>query len=229
MHRARAGARLVKLPDAARYTRGPVWLIGRPRSARFRQDFPPNRHPPVAGGSWDPRSRGASALRMSRREMLRERQVAAPLMARRAARGALRPAHRRFQPGEGVSVQLAGLRLSGKPQRPPQCQFGRETPGLRFALITPAASRPGQHCAVRRQRGRQVAPCGHTSTVGQLFLRLVLRDDQDAQCGLDVGRKRRRAASIWTCRGPRSVPSHDLRSAPGALPACTRAGAASGW
>src|SRR5262245_32721766 len=93
MHRARAGARLVKLPDAARYTRGPVWLIGRPRSARFRQDFPPNRQPPVAGGSWDPRSLGASALRMSRREMLRERQVAAPLMARRAARGALRPAH----------------------------------------------------------------------------------------------------------------------------------------
>jgi hypothetical protein len=26
---------------------------------------------------------------------------------------------------------------------------------------------------VRRQRGRQVAPCGHTSTVGQRFLRLV--------------------------------------------------------
>jgi hypothetical protein len=32
---------------------------------------------------------------------------------------------------------------------------------------------------VLRQRGRQVAPCGHASTVGQLFLRLVLRDDQE--------------------------------------------------
>jgi hypothetical protein len=32
---------------------------------------------------------------------------------------------------------------------------------------------------MRRRRGRQVAPCGHTSTVGQRFLRLVLRDDQE--------------------------------------------------
>jgi hypothetical protein len=32
---------------------------------------------------------------------------------------------------------------------------------------------------VRRQRGRQVAPCGHPSTVGQRFLRLVPRDDQE--------------------------------------------------
>jgi hypothetical protein len=111
--------------------------------------------------------------------MLGERQVAAPLMAQRAAHGALRPAHRRFQPGEGVGVQLAGIRLSGKPQRPSQCQFGHKTLVLGFALITPAASRPGQHCAVRRQRGRQVAPCGHASTVGQRFLRLVLRDDQE--------------------------------------------------
>jgi hypothetical protein len=29
---------------------------------------------------------------------------------------------------------------------------------------------------VRRQRGRQVAPCCHTSTVGQRFPRLVLRE-----------------------------------------------------
>jgi hypothetical protein len=35
---------------------------------------------------------------------------------------------------------------------------------------------------VRRQRGRQVAPCGHASTVGQRFLRLVLRDDQEERC-----------------------------------------------
>ena len=90
-----------------------------------------------------------------------ERQVAAPLMARRAAHGALRPAHRRFQPGDGVGVQVAGLRLSGKPQRPSQCQFGHETLVLGFVLIAPAAVCPGQHCAVRRQRGRQVAPCGH--------------------------------------------------------------------
>jgi len=52
---------------------------------------------------------------MSRREMLGERQVAAPLMAQRAAHGALRPAHRRFQPGEGIGIQLAGFGLSGKP------------------------------------------------------------------------------------------------------------------
>jgi hypothetical protein len=32
---------------------------------------------------------------------------------------------------------------------------------------------------VRRQRGRQVAPSGHTSTVGQRFPRLVRRDDQE--------------------------------------------------
>jgi hypothetical protein len=107
--------------------------------------------------------------------MLGERQVAAPLMAQRTAHGALRPAHRRFQPGEGVGVQLGGVRLSGKPQRPSQCQFGHKPLVLGFALITPAASRPGQHCAVRRQRGRQVAPCGHASTVGQRFLRLVLQ------------------------------------------------------
>ena len=99
--------------------------------------------------------------------MLRERQVAAPLMAQRAAHGALGLAHRRFQPGPGVGIQLAGLRLGGKPQRPSQCQFGHETLVLAFALFTPAAARPGLHCAVRRQRGRQVAPCGHTSTVRQ--------------------------------------------------------------
>ena len=120
---------------------------------------------------------------MSRREMLGERQVAAPLMAPRAAHGALRPAHRRFQPGEGVGVQLARLRLSGKPDWPSQCQFGHKTLVLGFALITPAASRPGQHGAMRRQRGRQVAPCGHASTVGQRFPRLVRQDDQ---CGRPV-------------------------------------------
>ena len=111
--------------------------------------------------------------------MLGERQVAAPLMAQRAAQGALRLAHRRFQPGAGVGIQLAGLRLSGKPQRPSQFQFRQETLVLAFTLVAPAASRPGQHCAVRRQRGRQVAPCGHASTVGQRFLWLVLRDDPE--------------------------------------------------
>src|SRR5580704_17266744 len=100
----------------------------------------------------DPRSRSGSALRMSRREMLRERQVAAPLMAQRAAHRALRPAHRRFQLGAGVSVLLAGLRLSGKPRRPSPYQFGHETLVLGFALIAPAASRPGQYRTVRRQR-----------------------------------------------------------------------------
>ena len=58
---------------------------------------------PEASRPWT-RSRAASALRMSRREMLGERQVAAPLMARRAAYGTLRLAHRRFQPGEGVGI-----------------------------------------------------------------------------------------------------------------------------
>ena len=82
--------------------------------------------------------------------MLGERQVAAPLMAQRAAHGALRLAHRRFQPGQGVGIQLAGLRLSGEPQRPSQCQFGRETLVLAFALFAPAASRPGQLGAMRR-------------------------------------------------------------------------------
>src|SRR5262245_5685188 len=94
-----------------------------------------------------PRSRAASALGMSRREMLGERQVAAPLMARRAAHGALGLAHRRFQPGEGVGVQLAGLWLSGKPQRPAQRKFGHQTLVLGLALIAPAASRPDRHYA----------------------------------------------------------------------------------
>jgi hypothetical protein len=51
------------------------------------------------GAVLGPRLRAASALRMSRCEMLGERQVAAPLMAPCAAYGALRPADRRFQPG----------------------------------------------------------------------------------------------------------------------------------
>ena len=153
--------------------RGPARVMWR----RKREYLRPRA--PAGGPPNRDRSRAASALRMSRREMPGERQVAAPLMARRAAHGALRQAHRRFQPGEGVGVHLAGLRLSGKPQRPSQRQFGDQTPVLVFALIAPAASRPGQHRAVRRQRGRQVAPCGHASTVGQRFLRLVPRDDQE--------------------------------------------------
>ena len=105
--------------------------------------------------------------------MLGERQVAAPLMARRAAHRALRLAHRRFQPGEGVGIQLARLRPSRKPQPPSHRQFGHETLVFAFALLAPAASRPGQHCAVQRQSGRQVAPCGHASTLGQRLLQLV--------------------------------------------------------
>ena len=125
------------------------------------------------------RSRAASALRMSRREMLGERQVAAPLMAQRTANGAVELAHCRFQPGEGVGIQLAGLRLSGKPQWPSQCQFGHETLVFALALFAPAASRPGQHGAVQRQRGRQVAPSGHASTVGQRFLRLLPPEQEE--------------------------------------------------
>ena len=137
--------------------------------------------------------------------MLGERQVAAPLMAPCAAHGALRPADRRFQPGEGVGVQLAGLRTRGKPDRTSQCQFEHKTLVLGFALITPAASRPGQHCAVRRQRGRQVAPSGHTSTVGQRFLRLVRRDDQE------------RPAAEATRPGPSPIVGCDDSQPPGGL------------
>jgi hypothetical protein len=108
--------------------------------------------------------------------MLGERQVAAPLMAQRPANGALSPDHRRFQSREGVGVHLGGLGLGGEPRWPAPGQLGQETPVLLLAFIAPAASRPGQHRAMRRQRGGQVAPCGHVSTVRQRFLRLVLRD-----------------------------------------------------
>jgi len=111
--------------------------------------------------------------------MLGERQIAAPLMARRAAHRALILAHRGFQPGEGVGVHLARLRVSGQPKRPAPCQFGHQTPVLVFALLAPAAPRPGQHGAVRRQCARQMAPIGHPSTVRQRFARPVLRDDQE--------------------------------------------------
>jgi hypothetical protein len=159
-------------PDASSMRRG--------ASSPHAHKVPVSAQPACSVRSLAPRSRADSALRMSRREVLRERQVAAALMAPRAAHGALRPAHRRFQPGEGVGVQLARFRPGGKPDWPSQCQFGHKTLVLGFALITPAASRPGQHCAMRRQRGGQVAPCGHASTVGQRFPRLVRRDDQ---CG----------------------------------------------
>jgi hypothetical protein len=94
--------------------------------------------------------------------MLGERQVAAPLMARRAAHGAVGPSHRRFQPGAGVGVQLAGLRPGRQHRLLPPGQLGHEALVLGFALVAPAASRPGQHGAVRRERGRNVAPGGHS-------------------------------------------------------------------
>ena len=177
---------------------------GPPHLAPSRGTTRRTGHPPPRSlGPWSP---ATSALRMSRREMLGERQVAAPLMAQRAAHGALRLAHRRFQPGEGVGIQLAGLRLSGKPQRPSQCQFGHETLVLALALFAPAASRPGQHCAVRRQRGRQVAPCGHTSTVGQRFLRLVLPDGQEERRRTSMsGTAGRPLACSRRPEGPRSA------------------------
>jgi hypothetical protein len=105
--------------------------------------------------------------------MLGERKVTAPLMARRAAHGALGLAHRRFQPGKGIGIQLAGLGLGGKPQRPAQCQLRYQTLVLELALFAPATPRPGQHRAVRRRRGRQAAPYRHASTVEQRFLLLV--------------------------------------------------------
>jgi len=126
--------------------------------------------------------------------MLGKRQVAAPLMALRAAHRAVRPADRRFQPGTGVGVQLGGLWLRGQPERPTQRQFGHETLVHGFAFIAPAASRPGQQRAVRRQRGRQVAPCGHASTVRQRFPPLVVRDEQEdrrAQPWVTSGCRRR--------------------------------------
>jgi len=128
-------------------------------------------HRDRAGCFWISRHRSspASALRVGRAEVLGKRQVAAPLMARRAADGALRGAHRRLQPGAGIGVQLAGLRLSREPQSAAPGQPGHETLVLGFALTTPAAPRPGHHRAMRRQRGRKVAPCSHTSTVEQHF------------------------------------------------------------
>ena len=86
--------------------------------------------------------------------MLGERQIPASLMARRAADRTRGLAHRRLEPGTGVGVHLAGLWLSGQPDRPSQCKFENELLILTFALVAPAASRPGQHRAVRRQRGR---------------------------------------------------------------------------
>ena len=116
--------------------------------------------------------------------MLGESQVAAPLMARRAAHGALRLAHRRFQPGEGVGVHLGWLRISGQPHRPAQRQLRHQTPVLGLALVAPAAPRPGQHGAMWRQRARQMAPSGHPSTVRQQFARPVLQDDQEVRPAL---------------------------------------------
>ena len=89
--------------------------------------------------------------------MLGKGQVAASLMAQRAAYRALIPADRWLEPGAGVGIQLAGLRFSGKPQRPSNCEFGHEALVLAFAVFAAASSRPGQHRAVWRQRGRQVA------------------------------------------------------------------------
>jgi hypothetical protein len=134
--------------------------------------------------------------------MLGERQVAAPLMAPCAANRALRPANRRFQPGEGVGVQLAGLPMSRKPHRPSQCQFGHETLVLGLALIAPAALRPGQHCAVRRQRGRQVAPCGHASTVRQRNLWLVHQTTRRSGAESPVPPAWRPASRPVTSQGP---------------------------
>ena len=101
--------------------------------------------------------------------MLGERQVATPLMTQRAAHGTLSLAYRRLQPGQGVGIHLAGLRLGGQPHRSPQRQLEHETLVFAFAIVAPAAPYPGQHGAVRRQRRWQAAPSGHLSTVRQRF------------------------------------------------------------
>ena len=167
--------------------RGPAGLSS---SGRLRAVNPAIRWP-VAGGSLGPRSRAACALRMSRREMLGERQVAAPLMAQRAAHRALRPAHRRVQPGKGVGVQLAGLRQGGKPQRPPQASsdtkrlYSRLHSAHRQPAPRPARAAgcpmrscapgrasvsPGWHCQMTRRSGAEHPvrhwlgePCPHGS------------------------------------------------------------------
>ena len=128
----------------------------------------------AAGGPPAPRLRAAGALGMGRCEMLGERQVAAPLMPRRPAHRALRPAHRRLQPGPGIGIQLRRLRRRGKPQRPAPRQLRHQPLILRLTLLTPAPPHPRQHRAMRRQRRRQAAPCGHTSTVRHRSLRPVL-------------------------------------------------------
>ena len=150
--------------------------------------------------------------------MLGEREVAAPLVAQRAAHGALGLAHRRFQPGEGVGIQLAGAPA----RREASAAFARpvrtRNAGIAFALFAPAASRPGQHRAVRRRRGRQVCPGGHPSTVRQRFLRLVLRGAAQtiqlrhrftsgrpypSQAGVGVG-----AAGLFSAHGDRGAAGH---------------------
>jgi hypothetical protein len=87
---------------------------------------------------------------------------------------------------------------------------------------------------VRRQRGRQVAPCGHTSTVGQRFLRLVHAGVTALPCRrwgwYPVGTARPRPepepempASARTCWIPRT--SRRRRGTP-AAPEQRRAGSA---
>jgi hypothetical protein len=99
---------------------------------------------PVQG----PRSRAAGALRMNRREMPGERQVAAPLMAQRAAHRAPRPAHRRRQPGHGAGVQLAG----------PGRAASRGGPAA--PVRTPNAGTRGSHSSHRQPRApASTVPC----------------------------------------------------------------------
>jgi hypothetical protein len=136
--------------------------------------------------------------------MLGERKITAPLMAQCTAHGALSLAHRRFQPGPGIGIQFAGLGLGGEPQRPSQCQLGHQTLVLALALFAPAAPRPGQDRAVRRQRRRQTAPYGHVSTVEQRFLRPVVGNDRQ-QPGWRVTRIR----TSWARTGLFRYP-HDL-------------------
>ena len=158
--------------------------FGSQRAPLVRQDLA--RHPAgpatgltrsVAGASPGLRSGAAAALGMSRREMLRKRQITAPLMPRRTTHRALRPPHRRLQPRPRIRIQPPRLRHRRQPHRPPPRQLRHQPPVLPLTLLTPAAPRPRQHRPMRRQRPRQIPPPGHTTTVKQPPTQPVPRDD----------------------------------------------------
>ena len=99
-------------------------------------------------------------------------------------------------PGEGVRVQLAGLGLSGKPERPSQCQFGT------------AAGRP---LAGRRGQSGSREPDGPVPHTGSERRRCGLADEHG------LARTRRLPTAIGRDRGKVERPG-DRFDAHGASP-----------